>query len=351
MNNQSKLIELHTLPTHPFLSNNTHLDPVHRNNSSAKPALFANQSDEDPFICLMAKYENSSEPKHSNKWFVDSGCSNHMTFSKALFSSYTSGHPSSVQLGNSTSAKVAGIGTIVVTILVHGRKVICKLKNVLHVPDLGFQQLYVPTFDKQGLTTSFHSGRCWISKNSKLLATATMSGNLIQLDLHAPTETALAASTIKLWHYWKIRIQHVLALKDLDNFLEDEPPTDSTQLAAWTKKDRKAQAIIGLTLSNDLLENVRDVNSTKNMWLAIKNVSERHTLLNKLSARKKFYSATMESNESVLKFSNRIRHLAATLKSMNVSISDSEMAMALPNGLPCGSYISNFTVSVSLLPD
>ena len=135
------------------------------------------------------------------------------------------------------------------------------------------------------------------------------------------------------YHYRKIRVQHVLDLKDLYSFLEEDPTTDSAQLAAWNRKDRKAQAIIGLTLSNDLLKNVRVVVSTKIMWFAIKNIFERHTLLYKLSTRRKFCSATMNSNESVLKFSNRISHIAATLKSINVSISESEMAMALLNGL------------------
>ena len=69
------------------------------------------------------------------------------------------------------------------------------------------------------------------------------------------------------------------------------------------------------------------------MWISIKNVFERHSLLNKLSARKKFYTASMFSGESVLQFSNRIRQLSATFKSMNVAISESEIAMALLNGL------------------
>ena len=132
-----------------FWSKYPDLDPVHRNTSSANPALIANQSDEDPFIFLMAKYENSSEPKHTGKCFVDSGCSNHMTSNKSLFSSYTSGHPPSVEFGNSASVKIAGIGIMVVSILVHGRKVRCMLKNVLHVPGLGYQLLSIPTFDQQ----------------------------------------------------------------------------------------------------------------------------------------------------------------------------------------------------------
>ena len=96
----------------------------------------------------------------------------------------------------------------------------------------------------------------------------------------------------------------------------------------------KAQAIIGLTLSDDLLENVREVETTKAMRTAIKNVLERHTVLNKLSARKSIYTATMSAEESVLQFANCISQLASTLKSMNAVISEGEVVVALLNGLP-----------------
>ena len=131
------------------------------------------------------------------------------------------------------------------------------------------------------------------------------------------------------YHHWKIRIEHLLILKDLENFLFDDPPisdsSTATQIELWKKRDKKAQAIIGLSLSNELLQNVRDVTSTKDMWILIKNAFERHTLLSKLPARKKFYTATMSSDESVLQFSNCIRQLSATLKSMNFGISEREM--------------------------
>ena len=70
------------------------------------------------------------------------------------------------------------------------------------------------------------------------------------------------------------------------------------------------------------------------MWGAIKDVFERHILLNKLAARRKFYSAVKGESESVLQFANRIYNLSDTLKSMTVMIDDTEMAMALLNGLP-----------------
>ena len=79
------------------------------------------------------------------------------------------------------------------------------------------------------------------------------------------------------FHAWKQKIVMVLALKDLDDFVESDPPADSEQLAKWMKSDRKARAIIGLSLSDEHLEHVRDVETTKQMWNAILDVFERHT--------------------------------------------------------------------------
>ncbi len=182
-----------------------HLNPGFKRDPPKTPVLIATQSDEDrviclmaecesaevyekePEFCLMAKYKNANEPKHSNKWFVDSGCSNHMTYNKSLFSSYNRGHHSPVHLGNSNTSAVAGIGTVDISIIVNGKQVRCRLNNVFHVPDLGYQLLSVPTFDKSGLITTFHSKQCWIRKDSTLLAKATMKGNLYELDVAPAT--------------------------------------------------------------------------------------------------------------------------------------------------------------------
>ena len=184
----------------------SHLDPKNKTNSNPNPALIAAKGDEEHVVCLMAKYEESSVEKNSSNWFVDSGCSNHMTFNKSLFSSYTSGHPSTVSLGNNNKANIAGIGKIEIPILVEGKRVKCTLKNVLHVPDLGYQLLSVPTFDKLGLKTSFESGRCQISAGSRLLATATMLENLYQLDVPRPVVKALLSTSLPIWHR---RLAHV----------------------------------------------------------------------------------------------------------------------------------------------
>jgi len=136
------------------------------------------------------------------------------------------------------------------------------------------------------------------------------------------------------YHSWKQKIFHLLVLKDLDGHIEGNRPVREADQPSWDASDAKAQAFIALTLSDQLLENVRDVKSCKEMWESIRDVFERHTLLNKLSARRKFYTACKSEDETILQFANRIRHLGSTLKSMNVIINENEMAMAFLNGLP-----------------
>ena len=76
------------------------------------------------------------------------------------------------------------------------------------------------------------------------------------------------------------------------------------------------------------------VSTAKEMWQSILNLFERHTLLNKLAARRNFYTASMHDNEQIITYVNRVRLLASTLKSMGVEIDDKELAMAVLNGLP-----------------
>lgn len=117
------------------------------------------------------------------------------------------------------------------------------------------------------------------------------------------------------YHSWKQKSIHFLALKDLDECIDQDPPVNAGEAnrRSWKRKDRKAQEAIGLLISDELLQNVPDSISTKEMWCTIKDVFERHTLLNKLAARRKFYTAAKNESVPVLQFSNRISQLTATL--------------------------------------
>lgn len=139
------------------------------------------------------------------------------------------------------------------------------------------------------------------------------------------------------FYVWKQKIQLLLALRDVEQYItEDVLPDDASasDRKTWLRGDNKARAIIGLSLSDEHLEHVRDATTAKDMWESILNVFERHTSLNKLAARRDFYTVRMSEGERVLPYINRVKQLAARLKSMNVNIDDKELAMAVLNGLP-----------------
>ena len=62
-----------------------------------------------------------------------------------------------------------------------------------------------------------------------------------------------------------------------------------------------------------------------------------------------FYTVTMQDNEKILNYVNRVKHLAANLKAIDVRIDDEELAMAVLMGLP--SRFDNLIVALDALGD
>lgn len=82
-------------------------------------------------------------------------------------------------------------------------------------------------------------------------------------------------------------------------------------------------AFIGASLSDNHLRRVEGTGRACDMWKCTMDVFELQTLLEKLSARRKLYTATMATYESVLEFKNLAKHLAHISTSMNVVMDDS----------------------------
>lgn len=61
----------------------------------------------------------------------------------------------------------------------------------------------------------------------------------------------------------------------------------------------------------------------------ILNSFQPHTLLNKVRARRDFYSATINYREKMLSFISRVGHLASFLQLIGITIDDFELAMAV----------------------
>ena len=124
------------------------------------------------------------------------------------------------------------------------------------------------------------------------------------------------------YHFWKLRIEHSFDSKGIGKF----PTWRSTKEWSFSHSffmPHKGQKISSnhwpRTLQRLPGERPRCRNNTGDMG-CIRNVFERHNLQKKLSARKRCYTSCMNTDESVPKFANRIRQLAATLKSARYAL-------------------------------
>lgn len=63
------------------------------------------------------------------------------------------------------------------------------------------------------------------------------------------------------------------------------------------------------------------------MRKAIGGIFQRKTFINRINARRLFYSAKMRDDEKMLQFINRFRHLASDIKSMDVYVEEEDVEM------------------------
>jgi len=138
------------------------------------------------------------------------------------------------------------------------------------------------------------------------------------------------------FHEWRQRIKMVLALRDLDDMLdEDGKPTDAEdrEFAVWKRRDRKESAIIGLTLGSEQLEHVSGLKTTAETWSTLQSVLKRKLLMNKMKAGREFYTVEMTVGEGMLGYTSRAHNLGENLNSINGELTEMVVAMSVLNGL------------------
>jgi len=142
--------------------------------------------------------------------------------------------------------------------------------------------------------------------------------------------------TETIFHEWRQRIKMVLALRDLDDMIdEDGKPTDADarELAVWKRRDTKTSAIIGLTLGSEQLEPMAGCKTTAEMWSTLEGVFQRKSLMNKMKARREFNTVEMTGGEGMLGYINRVRNLGENLKAMRGEVTEMDVAMSVLNVL------------------
>jgi hypothetical protein len=179
--------------------------------TSSTPRLFNNMSDDDDYhsshICLMAKGEKAYSSGGSS-WVLDSGCTNHMTGERSMFSSYspTTDSSENIIFGDNSKGDVIGLGKVAIT-LEHS------ISDVLHVDSLSYNLLSVSQLCEKGFNCLFTDKgvEVFSREDSSIVFTGRLKNKLYLVDFNKsePTlETCLVAKSSMGW-LWHRRLAHV----------------------------------------------------------------------------------------------------------------------------------------------
>ncbi|KAJ9538687.1 hypothetical protein OSB04_031420 [Centaurea solstitialis] len=153
----------------------------------------------------------------SHKWYLDSGCSKHMTGRKELLSNYREEYGGSVKFGNNELSPVVGHGDIV-----------CKditINNVAHVEGLNHNLFSIGKFCDKDLEVNFNKRRCAVRTEwGRELLVGTRKTNLYTIKLrHMLAKKSQCLITQKSSHQsllWHRRLSH-LNYRYLDRLVKE----------------------------------------------------------------------------------------------------------------------------------
>jgi hypothetical protein len=198
-----------------------------------KSFLFPNEH----HTCLMAK-EKKVYASGGSSWIIDSGCTNHMTREKKMFTSYIKNKDSqdSIIFGDGNQGKVKGLGKIAIS-SEHS------ISNVFLVESLGYNSLFVSQLCNMGYNCLFTNVDVFVFRRSdgSLAFKGVLDGKLYLVDFakeEAGLDACLIAKTSMGW-LWHRRLAHV-GMKNLHKLLKGEHVLGLTNVTF--EKDRPCVA-------------------------------------------------------------------------------------------------------------
>jgi hypothetical protein len=160
---------------------------------------------------LLMSFVEMSQATQGDLWFLDSGCSNHMSGNKAAFCEIDESFRETVKLGNNTKMSVLGKGRV--RLLLNRNNFV--ITEVFYVPELKNSLLSIGQLQERGFEILFKTGKCHIYHPQKgLVIQSEMTANRMFL-LLANTQhtkekiTCFQTTTSDIAHLWHCRYGHL----------------------------------------------------------------------------------------------------------------------------------------------
>ncbi|KMQ90899.1 integrase core domain protein [Lasius niger] len=142
----------------------------------------------------------------------------------------------------------------------------------------------------------------------------------------------------------------LLIKEDLWDVVIGAPPSAVTELAAWTKRDGKARAIIDLMVEDAQLVHIKTKKTAKDTWKALKDYHEKSTLTKKVFLLKEICSMRLREDGDMESHINKMQELVNKLTALGEVLGDKLVVAMLLCSLP-DSYSSMITALESRSED
>ncbi|KAG6501038.1 hypothetical protein ZIOFF_040904 [Zingiber officinale] len=166
-------------------------------NKGKEEAKFSNETKEEILF-----YSSANQPSKS-VWYLDSGCSNHMTGNRDTFVKLDPNITSQIILGDGSRKSGKGKGDIAVQTKEGKEKLIT---DVLYVPELSHNLLSVGQLMEKNFSFLFDDGRCQIfDKTNKVIVTnIEMKNKTFSLTMPLVEDRALKVDNAELSSLWHL---------------------------------------------------------------------------------------------------------------------------------------------------
>ena len=126
-----------------------------------------------------------------------------------MFAEIKTVKPFPINLGDKSSVQGLGRGSVEMMIIVKGKRVKCRLENVVYAPTMAYNMVSVRTMSQSGKQTTFNDERCWTVKDNQVLLEGKIIDDLycVVTDSDYTTEPVAAGlvADVNLWHLKSLR--------------------------------------------------------------------------------------------------------------------------------------------------
>ncbi|KAL4585413.1 hypothetical protein LXL04_010033 [Taraxacum kok-saghyz] len=135
--------------------------------------------------------------------------------------------------------------------------------------------------------------------------------------------------------WWKMQLEALLCQKDLDMVLGDKPEKmEKAAEDAWNSKDKKANAVISLSLTKSVAFNIMNETTARGMMEALSNMYEKPSAANKVFLMRELFTTRMNEEGSVTVHINNLNSILSRLSSVGIKFDNDTQASLLLASLP-----------------